>query len=116
MLCMPDLEEDIRKLTKILIYFCSSRKAYEIFNSIIDEAQQYKDKHYTGSGRHSRTSASTRLSTFYNGRKHKATEALRKSSEIGAYPPTVLSDVDMALAGLGRVLAVESGDDLSKVE
>ena len=56
-----------------------------------------------------------RLSTFYNGRKHKASEALRKSSELGAYPPSVLSDVDMALSGLARVLAVETGDDLSKV-
>ena len=41
----------------------------------------------------------SRLSTFYNGRKHKATEALRKSSELGAFPPNILSDVDMALSG-----------------
>ena len=66
---------------------------------------------------------STRLSTFYNGRKRKALESIRKSLESssvssnGGNPATslVLSDVDLALSGFSRVLSVECGEDLSKV-
>ena len=67
---------------------------------------------------------STRLSTFYNGRKRKALEAIRKSlesnntsSNIGTSSSSsqILSDVDLALSGFSRVLSVECGEDLTKV-
>ena len=66
---------------------------------------------------------STRLSTFYNGRKRKALEVIRKSLESnslsnnGLYSMSslILSDVDLALSGFSRVLSVECGEDLSKI-
>ena len=67
---------------------------------------------------------STRLSTFYNGRKRKALEAIRKSIESnntsssnGSHSSSsqILSDVDLALSGFSRVLSVECGEDLTKV-
>ena len=68
---------------------------------------------------------STRLSTFYNGRKRKALEAIRKSIETNntsisngnhsSSSSQILSDVDLALSGFSRVLSVECGEDLTKV-
>ena len=67
---------------------------------------------------------STRLSTFYNGRKRKALEAIRKSIESsntssnnGSHCSSsqILSDVDLALSGFSRVFSVECGEDLTKV-
>ena len=66
---------------------------------------------------------STRLSTFYNGRKRKALEAVRKSLESNSVSSNggnissslILSDVELALSGFSRVLSVECGEDLSRV-
>ncbi len=58
---------------------------------------------------------STRLATFFNGRKHKSLETIRKSADFSDLPPNFLSDVEMAVSGLSRVLSVEAGDDIAKV-
>lgn len=50
------------------------------------------------------------MSTFYNGRKKKALEALRKAQSEH------LAEVDLALNGLQRALAIEAGHDLNKVK
>ena len=93
----------------------ATTSAYDIFNGIVEEADGYHTKnylHFKGSQRLRGQQNSTRLSTFYNGRKHKALESIRKSESNSS---CTLVDVDMALAGLQRVLAVEAGDDLSRV-
>ena len=72
--------------------FSASNHAYEIFNSILDEADQYNKNQYQ-KHQHSLDRSgnailqSTRLSTFYNGRKRKALESLRKTPEAKGKPP-----------------------------
>ncbi len=53
------------------------------------------------------------MSTFYNGRKKKALESLYKKSEQKNVD--VVAEVDLALNGFARALAIEAGDDLGKV-
>ncbi len=53
------------------------------------------------------------MSTFYNGRKKKALEGLfKKSDHVNV---DIVAEVDLALNGLQRSLAIEAGDDLAKV-
>ena len=51
----------------------ATEQAYELFNGILDEAE-YLAKHHD-------PQQSSRLSTFYNGRKRKALEGLRKAQQ-----------------------------------
>ena len=100
---------------------CSaSNHAYEIFNNILEEAEQYnrrqyqKQVHPDSNQDLNRILKSTRMSTFYNGRKRRALESLRKTPEACS-DPGLLTEVELALSGLARVFSVESGDDLCKV-
>ena len=52
----------------------------------------------------------SRLSTFYNGRKKRALESLRKAQSDN------VAEVDLVLNGLQRAMAVEAGHDLNRVK
>lgn len=90
----------------------ATEQAYEIFNSVAEEAEKVGQLHHKADGQ------SSRLSTFYNGRKKRALDALKKnnnSSCSNGLTGTGHCEVELALNGLARALSIEAGDDLSKV-
>lgn len=99
----------------------ASAQAYQYYNLIADQAEHYhRRQYYIRQQPDLRWANSTRMSTFYAGRKRKALESVRKHAETyggGGNDSAVIvvSEVNLALSGLSRALSVELGDDLASV-
>ena len=96
----------------------ATRRAYEIFNAVVEEARSHyfvcdgSNKDSTSSNeskRPSRPPEKTRLTTFYESRTRKAVEGLRTSR----HSQSLATEVEAALAGLqARMIHPESKSTL----